>query len=77
MIILVSDNNWAAIERPDVQQALAKELRLPAGAKVPIVHIPGLPEEDDDGKPIFAFRLSAGELHYWRGEPITLPKDLK
>lgn len=49
----------------------ALEARIPDGT--PVYFQDDLPEEDVDGKVIFAFSVSGGETHYWTGEPITIP----
>ncbi len=56
-------------------RAIAGDARIATGT--PIMFLPDLPVYDDEGKPIFAFKVSGGEIHYWRGEPIILPSGLK
>ena len=75
MIILVSPENYRVLEDPAVQRCLISAARIPEGTRIHVV--PDLPSEDGDGAPILAFRVSAGELHYWRGEPIQLPDAIK
>jgi hypothetical protein len=51
------------------------EARIPDNT--PVLFMIDLPEQDAEGNPIFAFKVSGGETHYWTGEPIRyseLPK---
>jgi hypothetical protein len=43
----------------------------------PIYAHPDLPEVDEAGRPILAFRVSARELHYWCGEAIAMPAGIE
>jgi hypothetical protein len=70
MILLVRPKYLEFVESPDLPEGFA-----PRGT--PIYVDPNLPEKDEEGRPIFAFRVSAKEIHYWRGEPIALPPELK
>jgi hypothetical protein len=76
MIILMHEKRAAIIgveECVRMVDGIATEARIPR--KTEIVFMADLPEEDSEGKPIFAFRVTGGEIHYWRGEPITLPTE--
>ena len=69
MIILMHAEKWPHPEDAvEVLKGIAGEARIPE--RTQIVFEPGLPEVDADENPIFAFKVSGGEIHYWRGEPI-------
>jgi hypothetical protein len=71
MVLLVDIKHYALFTDP--QPGLLKwaaDARIPIGT--PIEFRNDLPEEDNEGRPIFAFSVSAGEVHYWRGEPIRI-----
>ena len=74
MIILMHPKyqQWADdMMGSDGQGAFMTEARIPNGTR--ILFDRNLPEEDDEGNPIFAFKVSGGETHYWSGEPIKMP----
>lgn len=75
MIILMHPKYQAQIDSfiaTDRCREWMAEARIPDGTRV--FFDLNLPEEDDEGNPIFAFSVSAGEIHYWRGEPLKIPK---
>jgi hypothetical protein len=74
MIILIRPELIHAVEDGKLSQFFA-EARVPQNTRIFVV--PDLPEEDDESHPILAFKVSAGETHYWRGDAIVLPEYAK
>jgi len=69
MILLMHPKFLDIVQCHDnIMQQFAADNHIPV--KTPIVFVEDLPEQDDDGNPIFAFSVSAGEYHYWTGKPI-------
>jgi hypothetical protein len=75
VIILMHPKYQAEIDSgiaTDRLRRFMSDARIPNGT--PVFFDRNLPEEDDEGRPIFGFKVSGGECHYWRGEPLTIPK---
>jgi hypothetical protein len=74
MIILMREE-WEPEDALRAISQIAGEARIREGTE--IYFRPGLPEVDDEGKPILAFIVSGGEVHYWRGEPIKFESPIE
>lgn len=76
MILLIPGKYYETIvSNWDGFRKWGNEARIPENT--PVYFDSDLPDEDDDGSPIFAFSVSAGETHYWKGEPLKLPEFIK
>jgi len=75
MILLVRPKYVDLFSGLTRERAFWSEARIPEGTR--IYFTPDLPEEDAEGHPVLAWKVSAGETHYWRGEPLILSDVLK